>query len=158
VQLVPRPGPPVLRPGGAGSAGGPAGQCCMSALHGGRAPCMWEWFVGLDSSVAMCGWYLDRGRRACGRGSGLGLGPSRSVLRVCPAWRKCALRVRLGSRSHFVRHDCHYYLKLAAWSWRGLAESAAKHTNAFYFACCHTGILLAVTLQLEFVFPNLVLL
>jgi len=68
VRLVPRPGPPGLRPGGPGSARGPAGQCCMSALHGGSAPCMWECFVDLVSSVTTCGWYLDRGRRACGRG------------------------------------------------------------------------------------------
>ena len=62
VRLVPRPGPPGLRPGGPGSARGPSGEYRVSALHIGGAPCMWEWFVGLVSSVTTCGWYLlERG-------------------------------------------------------------------------------------------------
>ena len=66
--LLPRHGPPGLRPGGPGSACGPAGECGMSSLHDGSAPCMWEWFVDLVSSVTTCCCYLDTGRRACGRG------------------------------------------------------------------------------------------
>ena len=68
VWLAPRLGPPGLLPAGPGSARGPAGEYCTSPVHVGSVCGMPEWFVGLISSVTTCGWHLDWGRWACGRG------------------------------------------------------------------------------------------
>ena len=65
-RLVPRLGPPGLRLGGPDSARGPAGEYRVSALHVGSASCVWEWLVGLVSSVdTFCFYrYLDWGSAA----------------------------------------------------------------------------------------------
>ena len=138
--LVPRPGPPGLRPGGPGSAGGPSGCCCVSPLCDYSAPCVQECSVSLISSVTTCCWYLDRGCRACGRGVRAppaalpvsaacapymaAMHPScRSVLNVfvwiCPqalwagsaAWHSGILSGRLPKTSS---RNCYYYILMYA--------------------------------------------
>ena len=61
------------RPGAGGvRAGGPSGECCMSPLHGGGAPYLWECFRGLISSITRCSWHLDWAAGPAAGGSGLG--------------------------------------------------------------------------------------
>ena len=95
VRLSPRLGPPGLRPGGPGSSRGPAGEYCTSPVHVSSALGMPEWFVGLISSVTTCGWYLDWGRRACGRG----VRGRPAALQASTARLPCMSAVRLACRS-----------------------------------------------------------
>jgi hypothetical protein len=109
VRLVPQPGLSGLLLGGPGSARGPAGEYGVSALHGGSAPCVWEWFAGLVSSVMTCGWYLDRGLRL-----GSARGPECDSLKVSESGPARARRGKLeawvlqGNRSERCNKNAHY--------------------------------------------------
>ena len=114
VLLLPRHGPPGLRPEGPGSACGPAGECCKSSLHDGSAPCMREWFFDLVSSVTTCCCYLDTGRRACGRG----VRARPAALQASAACLLCMTAVRPACGSGFLASS------------RPLRRAAATSTRA----------------------------